>query len=209
MEEEDGIKLYNNSKERGEILNLANLHSIIIAMELLEKGYSSGIIEPEEYTEECNLLIAQYKVALTSVSKKMPNLDTFLKTYQFEAPLAKFRFQEGYPATLLLAKNENNNSVVKKTLFAGEKFITVIDSLELGYNQPSQLFPELSALAQTINSLALESNGIQNFDGKDKIFDWLRVINSMKANQELTEDEIHNFKFDIDKAYIGFKDALP
>jgi len=57
------VELYESSKERDAYDNLADLYSVVLATEHLERAYARDAITREEYTAECNKLISQFRLA--------------------------------------------------------------------------------------------------------------------------------------------------
>ncbi|KAJ9053413.1 Vacuolar protein-sorting-associated protein 28 [Entomophthora muscae] len=179
-------------------------------MEHLEKAYSNGSIASEEYTQECNSLLAQHKVTLKAVSKLVPNLEQFMRQYQFESPLAKNRFEEGLPATILHApKATTSAGIVKMATNTVETFINTMDAIAVGYSDIERLYHNLSEVINHLNEFAAVPGGVVDFEGKARLIEWLKTMNLMNANEHLTEEQINQFKFDLEKAYNAFKNALP
>jgi len=79
----ENIKLYNNSNERDLYETLAEIYSIIITLDGLERAYLKDCISETEYTETCNRLLVQYKSNLNdeNVAKVFINLDAFINQW--------------------------------------------------------------------------------------------------------------------------------
>ncbi len=77
-------------KEREYYDNLADLYSIFIQTEHLERAYIRSVIKPEEYTTCCLVLLSRYK---TLLSLKI-DVQVFIKQYQINCPLAIKRLVE-------------------------------------------------------------------------------------------------------------------
>jgi len=60
---------------------LADLYSLLVCMEHLEKSYIRDSITHEEYTPECKKLIAQYKTALNTMGDGFKSVSEFMKEY--------------------------------------------------------------------------------------------------------------------------------
>jgi ESCRT-I complex subunit VPS28 len=65
--------------EREHYENLAELYSIIVTLEALEKAYLRDSIQESEYTETCDRLLRQYKsnLATESVQAAFGDLESF------------------------------------------------------------------------------------------------------------------------------------
>jgi ESCRT-I complex subunit VPS28 len=67
---------------------LAEIYSIIITLDALEKAYLKDSIPESEYTETCSRLLKQYKPNLTdeTVGKAFGDLDTFKREWDVSNP---------------------------------------------------------------------------------------------------------------------------
>ena len=77
------MKLAETAAERDLIDSLAEIYSIIITLDGLEKHYTKDSIHESEYTEICSRLLKQYKSILKdeAVSREFGDLETFKKTW--------------------------------------------------------------------------------------------------------------------------------
>lgn len=73
--------------------NLADLYSIILAIEHLEKAYVRDSIDNTAYSKACTKLIAQYKTLQASVEDHVPDLETFVAEYDMECKAAVNRIK--------------------------------------------------------------------------------------------------------------------
>lgn len=73
------MKLSTTAAERDLYDSLAEVYSIIITLDGLEKAYIRDSIPENEYTELCNRLLNQYKSILKdeTVSREFADLETF------------------------------------------------------------------------------------------------------------------------------------
>lgn len=62
--------------------NMADLYSIIVLMEHLEKAFIRDSITADEYTPQCANLIAKYKTTMNFLSDSVDNLETFMNEYK-------------------------------------------------------------------------------------------------------------------------------
>ena len=46
------------------------------------------------------------------------------------------------------------------------------------------------------------------YSGREQLVRWLGTLNSMRAHDELTDDQIRQFRFDVENAYNDFEKAL-
>lgn len=73
------VKLANTSADRDLYESLAEIYSIIITLDALERAYLKDSITEVEYTETCNRLLKQYKSNLSddNVAKAFKDLESF------------------------------------------------------------------------------------------------------------------------------------
>jgi ESCRT-I complex subunit VPS28 len=73
------VKLAETRAERDLQDSLAEVFSIIITLDELEKAYLKDAISEADYTEICDRLLKQYKAILTdeAVSREFVDLETF------------------------------------------------------------------------------------------------------------------------------------
>eukprot|EP01040_Poterioochromonas_malhamensis_P002209 gene2208-2351_t len=201
------IKMYENSKERDQLERLADLYEIIKTTELLETAYARDAISPQEYSENCNRLISQFKTTEKGLvlSKAIENADTFFKEYQVDCPRAYERLiLSGVAATVIhpAADNRLDSVIVAETVQA---FITSMDALKLGQRAVDEIQP---LIADLMGSLAKVRSLPQDFEGLVKIKLWLQKLNEMRAADEIEEDEIRQLLFDIESSYSAFHKHL-
>jgi ESCRT-I complex subunit VPS28 len=207
--------------------SLAEVYSIIVTLDAVEKAYLKDSIPDKEYTETCNRLLKQYKSNLQdgAVSSAFGNLEAFMEewdvswccvedctalltTYQMECPRARERIRVGLPATIEQPsqKAQNQGSEQANTglaVTAIENFITLLDAIKIGMVEKDMLHPLLVDIITSINKVT----DIE-FEDKSKIVQWLITLNQMKAAEKLNEEQARQFHFDMNQAYIGFKNTL-
>ena len=119
------MKLADSSAERDLYESLAEIYSIILTLDALEKAYLRDSIRESEYTETCDRLLRQYKSNLAdeSVATAFGGLEAFkaewgvrlcnhfiktalsfaknlISSFQLEVPKATERLRIGLPATV-------------------------------------------------------------------------------------------------------------
>lgn len=77
------VKLSNTASERDLYDSLAEIYSIIITLDALEKAYLKDSITEADYTETCSRLLKQYKsnLANDSVARSFSDLETFKREW--------------------------------------------------------------------------------------------------------------------------------
>lgn len=88
-------------------------------------------------------------------------------------------------------------------LASSENFITLLDAIKIGMLSKDALHPLLVETIQAVNKVT-----DREFEGKEKIVQWLITLNQMRAAQELSQDQSRELEFDMQRAYHGFKSTL-
>ncbi|EFA76982.1 vacuolar protein sorting 28 family protein [Heterostelium album PN500] len=201
------VKLCNNNKDREMYDNLAELYSIIKVTEHLEKAYIRDSVLPKDYTTACSKLIAQFKSSQTLVKDLTPNVSNFMREYNLDCKAAYDRLvNKGYPSTLEHSVNTDSNDsmTAKNVAETVQHFITTMDSVRLKFVAVDNIHPLLSDLLESLN----RNTWLSNFDGKEKIMNWMTTLNKMKASEELDEDQTRQLLFDLDSSYNAFYKAI-
>lgn len=73
------VQLYTTPSERDLYESLAEIYSIIVTLDALERAYLKDSIPEAEYTDTCNRLLKQYKSNLADeiVAKRFKDLESF------------------------------------------------------------------------------------------------------------------------------------
>lgn len=218
------IELYNSPKERERYEALAEIYSIIVTLDKLEKAFLKDSISHNEYTPACMRLLAQYNILLKNeqVAEEFGDLDSFKAKYNMSYANATARLRVGIPATVehetttAVTRSSSGTSTPisnsgaatsnvssKAVAEATGNFITTMDGLKLNFRAKDQLHPLLSELMQSLNRVTTA-----NFEGRAKIVEWLITLNQMKVNEELSDEQARQLMFDLDNAYKAFFTSL-
>lgn len=209
------IELYTSTKERKDYENMADLYTIIVATEHLERAYAQNAISQSEYTSECNKLLSQFKIAekaalLSSSSSssgatkaRITTTETFMRVYQMDCPRASHRLLTvGVPEK---TKENIADSAGKLAAIVAETvkdFINAMDAIHLGQRSVDEIQPLLSDLQSSMNRLPLETP--PNFGPVVIVQCWLEKLNGMRAVDVIDEDDGQQLKFELNKAYTEF-----
>lgn len=68
-----------------------------------------------------------------------------------------------------------------------------------------ELQPDLRDLMDTMNRLSILP---ADFEGKQKVCDWLSSLSSMNASDELNETQVRQLIFDLESSYNAFNKLL-
>ncbi|CCU78005.1 vacuolar protein sorting-associated protein Vps28 [Blumeria hordei DH14] len=207
---DEEVKLTESRAERDLQDSLAEVFSILVTLDEIEKAFLKDAIAVSSYTEICDRLLKQYKAILNdeAVSREFVDLETFKNTWEIEVPRATERVRIGLPSTVTApsmnptsTKGSNVNGAL--ILEATQDFITFLDALKLGLLAKDQLHPLLSDVIQSINKVT-----DRDFEGRGKIVQWLIALNQMKATEEVSESQARELELDMNTAYQGFKATL-
>ncbi|RSL70971.1 hypothetical protein CEP53_001684 [Fusarium sp. AF-6] len=210
---DEEVKLTNTRAERDLQESLAELFSIIVTLDELEKAFLKDAIPEAEYTEICERSLRQYKALLAdeTIANEFQGLEEFKARWDLEAPRATERIRVGMPSTTIDASSSapapapaaaNNTSGVL-ILEATQEFITFLDAVKLGLLSKDQLHPLLSDVIQSVNRVT-----DKDFENRGKIVQWLITLNQMKATDELSEHQARELELAIPQAYQGFRRTL-
>ncbi|KAL0140013.1 VPS28 protein-domain-containing protein [Mucor lusitanicus] len=158
-------------------------------------------ITADEYTPQCANLIAKYKTTMNFLSDSVDNLEAFMNDYKLSCPAAVNRFKIGVPATYEHAIGDNTKDVAQSVLH----FITLMDTLRLNRYAVDELHPILADLIQSLNNVPGLS---ADFEGKQKVRQWLITLHSMKASDEITEEQARQMLFEMDQSHSEFHRLL-
>ena len=208
---DEEVKLSTSTTERDLYESLAEVYSIIVTLDALEKAFLKDAFPEGDYTETCSRLIKQYRSNLAdeTVATAFGNLETFKAEWQIECPRATERLKVGIPATVVdqpankQSQQQGSNAAATSLLATSENFITLLDAIRLGYKSKDILHPYLVDTIQAVNKVT-----DKDFQGKEKIVQWLITLNQMRPAQELDEEQTRELEFDMDRAYHAFKSTL-
>ncbi|CEI63923.1 hypothetical protein FVEN_g9218 [Fusarium venenatum] len=211
---DEEVKLTNTRAERDLQESLAELFSIIITLDELEKAFLKDAVPEAEYTEICERSLRQYKALLAdeTIAREFGDLEEFKARWDLEAPRATERIRVGMPSTAIdrapsaptpapTAAANNTSGVL--ILEATQEFITFLDAVKLGLLSKDQLHPLLSDVIQSVNRVT-----DKDFENRGKIVQWLITLNQMRATDELSEEQARELELDIQQAYQGFRRTL-
>ncbi|KNG51857.1 vacuolar protein sorting-associated protein 28 [Stemphylium lycopersici] len=206
---DEEVKLSTTSAERDLNDSLAEIYSIIVTLDAVEKAYLKDSIAEADYTETCSRLMKQYKsnLANETVARAFGDLDQFAREWHMECPRAIERLRVGIPATVEQgpSRSAQQGDFADATLVvnATETFITLLDAIKIGLVEKDTLHPLLVEIIQAVNKVT-----DVDFESKGKIVQWLITLNQMRAAEKLNDEQAREFQFDMDQAYYGFKTTL-
>ncbi|KAI4500583.1 hypothetical protein M0802_004175 [Mischocyttarus mexicanus] len=196
------VKLYKNAREREKHDNQADLYAVVNTLQHLEKAYIRDCVTPKEYTAACSKLLVQYRAAFKQVqSDQFPTIDAFARAFRLDCPAALERIKEDRPITIKDDKGNTSKCIADIVSL----FITLMDKLRLEIKAMDQLHPDLRDLMDTMNRLSILPS---DFDGKEKVSEWLQTLNNMSASDELSDTQVRQLIFDLETSYNAFNKML-
>ncbi|KAF2839230.1 vacuolar protein sorting-associated protein Vps28 [Patellaria atrata CBS 101060] len=207
---DEEVKLYATNAERDLYETLAEVYSIILTLDSIEKAYLKDSVTESEYTETCSRLLKQYKSNLAdeNVLREFGDLENFKREWNLECPRATERIRVGIPATVEQPFHKpvqpgTEAAAASLVVAATENFITLLDAIKIGLVEKDTLHPLLVEIIQAVNKVT-----DKEFESKGKIIQWLITLNQMRAADKLDEAQAREFQFDMEQAYYGFKATL-
>ncbi|KAA1098107.1 Vacuolar protein-sorting-associated protein 28 [Puccinia graminis f. sp. tritici] len=172
--------------------------------DLFESLFS--MISRIRYTPACGRLLGHFKTLLNLVGGDLQWIQNFMAEYRMDCQAAANRIRVGVPATVEHSSEEGNESskASRGVAETTQNFITFMDALKLKMRAKDQLHPLLSELMVGYSKFPKS----QEWEGRPKILHWLITLNSMRASDEITDEQSRQILFDIDSAYQEFYKSL-
>merc|ERR1711920_53000 len=128
----------------------AELQSILVATEHLERAFVRGAVSNDDYERNCKQLIAQFKTLQTGMRDRIHDVRAYVREQGF--PLAEERLLgTGVAATALHAVSTSAAASESLACFkASEGFITLSDALKLNLTAVDELLPLVRDLQASI-----------------------------------------------------------
>lgn len=195
--------------------NLADVYSLIICIDHVERAFKRDTVSADEYTEVMTRLLSRYAKLIqnTDIESSFQNIDSFVTHYRVNANDGLNRIKLGIPATAEAEElpGERRSTAIKRPgngrgkalLTVAGNFITFNDGIHLGYRSKSDLHPLLADLATSLNSVTKE-----NFNGRSKVVEWLIRLNQLKSGEQISDDEANQCLIDVENAYQSFQQLL-
>ncbi|OLL27139.1 Vacuolar protein sorting-associated protein 28 2 [Neolecta irregularis DAH-3] len=232
---DEEVKLYTTSAKREIYEDLAELYSIIVSLEFLEKAYTRDTVNQAQYATTCQRLLTQYKSILKTpeVAAKFKDIDTFMNGYKVFGSFvlilaykkvsyssASYRLKIGVPVTVEHAGADSvaitTGTSAKEVAEAVQVFLSSVNRLFTTKNFITFMdalklkYSAKDQLHPLLSDLITSLNNVtvQEFQGRSKIVNWLIKLNQMNAADEITEEQSRQMLFDIEQAYNEFFKGL-
>ncbi|BGP42590.1 Vacuolar protein-sorting-associated protein 28 [Rhodotorula kratochvilovae] len=161
---DEEVRLATSNADRERIEELANLYSLVVSLNYLERAYVRDSITASQ-------LLAQYKTIMKLVGDAVPSLDAFMQEYRMDCTAAAHRLRVGVPATVEHSAEEGGAGGAETAKWVAETtqgFITFMDALKLKLRAKDQLHPLLTDLMSGYTRFK-NSN---EWEGRPKILHW-------------------------------------
>jgi ESCRT-I complex subunit VPS28 len=123
---------------------------------------------------------------------EQPFYRTFMHIYQMDCPRARERLLVmGVPEPI---KSEDQSKVAMTVAETVQHFITAMDAVKLEQRAVDELQPLLSDLME---SLARLPETPTDFEPNKKVEKWLKTLNSMRAVEEISEEDSRQLYLDL------------
>jgi len=197
------VKLSRNPREREKYDNLAELFAVLTTLQCLEKAYIADRVSADQYTKNCSRLLTQFKAAFKQVSSEQdfPTVEDFMRKYRMDCPAALVRIKEDRPITVKDDKG-NTQKMIADTVAL---FITSQDKLRMDILAKDDLYIDVKDLHDFLQQLSILPD---DFEGKEKVGKWLRILDLMEAGDELEKEEARKMAFDIESSYAALLNVL-
>ena len=137
-----------------------------------------------------------------------PNPAAFLNHYHASGDCTRAMrrlLQEGVPATVLHQDHSATNNTQMVVAETVTNFITVIDSLKLNIRTVDELTIAMVDLMASLNRTAGMPD---DFAPKLKVHQWVSLLNSMAATDEISEDQARQLELDMNTSYSTYFASL-
>ena len=193
------VRLYESNDEREQYELHADLYCLVVAIEKVEKAYTRSSMSAADYEKQCKMLLTKYKGIFDVVKGGVGTIQQFLAEYRSSYPTAVARIQAGVPLT-----SDDGQGVAsgQSILEAGQYMITCVDSLKMGQVSADTLHPILSDIVTAVARVYPDLSELGPIRG------WLRLVNGMRAAEELNEDQVRQCQHDIELTYGAFSRRL-
>jgi ESCRT-I complex subunit VPS28 len=186
--------------------DLANLFSVIRTVDTLERAFTNGTVQSDEYEKNINQLMTQFNVIKTALKDEYPDIEKFVDEYDMDVAFAKARlFGNQVAATRIYHGADSSKQEVIHILEAGQHFVTLVDSLKLELVHVDDIIPLLRELSESLSSIPSIS---ADSEVKQTVARWLTKLGQMKASDKLESDDTRQMSLDLDTAYSSFHKAV-
>lgn len=121
-------------------------------------------------------------------------LRTFMHIYQMDCPRARERLLVMGVPEQIKRVHDDQNKVAMTVAETVQHFITAMDAVKLEQRAVDELQPLLSDLMESLARLPETPN---DFEPNRKVEKWLKTLNSMRAVEEISEEDSRQLYLDL------------
>eukprot|EP01061_Rhynchopus_euleeides_P016564 TRINITY_DN27885_c0_g1_i1.p1 TRINITY_DN27885_c0_g1~~TRINITY_DN27885_c0_g1_i1.p1 ORF type:complete len:201 (+),score=90.77 TRINITY_DN27885_c0_g1_i1:118-720(+) len=192
------VRLYESNEQREQYELCADLYCMVVAIEKVEKAYMRSSMSAQDYDKQCKILLKKYKGIYDVLKGNIGSLQKFLEEYRSSYPTAVARIQAGVPLT----DDDGQVASGQKILEAGQYMITCVDSLKMGQVSADTLQPIFADIVSVVGRLYPDIPELEGVRG------WLKLVNSMRAAEELSDEQVRQCQHDVEVLYGAFSRKL-
>jgi ESCRT-I complex subunit VPS28 len=185
-----------SSADKRRINEQANLYSLLVTIDALERLFTQGIVEKEEAEAQFVDLFDQLKTQLNATKLDVYG---FIAEHNLDVPFARPRLDK------MFQNPADGHNDVLLALEAGQHFVTLVDALKLGMFHADELLPVARDLADAlkgISALPVSSSAVTT------VHRWLDRLDVMKASDCITDEEARQFSLDLQSACAVFQSSV-
>lgn len=223
LDESRTLPLTETFEERKLLTEMEELYAIMRATEHLENAYIRDLVPSDEYKGQCSKLIRSYELQKSKLSsmgafshslsssgsgtgpQQSGDISTWMRDFSVNLPQAHYRLElVKLPAT----DTHYNDDSRPDALIVSEttsSIITAQDALRMGQTEIDQLAPFVQTALESLNKHSWLG---ADFESKNKLQDWVRLFNGMRASDSLSPEQSRQLLFDLDQAYSKFVGKL-
>lgn len=189
----------------------AQIFSLIIQADRLERVWGNDGISNDEYEEACKDLIRKYNTLIGPYGRSVPDVRQFGIDYRCNAAQgAEFGYRRlvlaGIPATREHGMlREERNKQVQRVHECTEAFISLMDTIGMGHVRVEDLVPDVRSLYKALCNVEGLDHG---FKFKEQLGSWNERLDSMGALSTLSAEDLAKFKLQVESGYEDYRDWL-
>eukprot|EP01062_Namystynia_karyoxenos_P078577 TRINITY_DN8114_c0_g1_i1.p1 TRINITY_DN8114_c0_g1~~TRINITY_DN8114_c0_g1_i1.p1 ORF type:complete len:208 (+),score=67.67 TRINITY_DN8114_c0_g1_i1:87-710(+) len=193
------VQLVETREDKERYDGLADLYSLLMTLERVEKAYVRAHISPETYQAQCHRLLSAYRMSDPVLKERGVKLKEFIAEFHMSVPHAEMRIQVGHPQTVVDGTGKTahfNPTLVSATT---EAFINLIDALKL--EQHSSENASLCCV-ECLNKL---NQAAPNLAGIEVIKSWASKLDKWQLSQPFPAEEERQMAHDVEKVYSAWQ----
>eukprot|EP00038_Savillea_parva_P007517 m.170719 g.170719 ORF g.170719 m.170719 type:complete len:227 (-) comp13282_c0_seq1:149-829(-) len=185
----------------------ANMYAILRQLEFIENANAVGVFNdtPEVYEKYCDLRLRQYSSAKDGF--KEFDLEKFMNEYDLQLDAVVKRIKAGVNANKQYEQEQQDKfnkqvgdqRILSLAVEIGQQIVSLNDTITMADKENGLPVPDI------LPEIALFVRNLERFPGVSqsaelaKIRQWERVMKGMGSTDVLTEEQMREIEYDIDK----------